>query len=34
MTRAPGQPALWYGRPTRAEIDLDAIVANALRLSA
>jgi len=32
MHRPGSVPALWYGRPTRAEIDLEAIAANARRL--
>jgi alanine racemase len=32
MHRPGSAPALWYGRPTRAEIDLEAIAANARRL--
>ncbi len=34
MLRPGSAPALWYGRPTRAEIDLEAIAANARRLQA
>jgi alanine racemase len=34
MHRPGSVPALWYGRPTRAEIDLEAIAANARRLKA
>jgi alanine racemase len=34
MHRPGSVPALWYGRPTRAEIDLEAVAANARRLQA